>query len=100
MGTVLGPLLITRDGLPIALQPKRAALFVYLALDERAGLQRRDMLRGGLPRRVEIHFDILPLPLAKPHNAENAPRHVSEENRQPDVSRVKSAHRLDDRTHA
>ncbi len=42
----LGPLLITRDGQPIALQPKRAALLVYLALAERAGMQRRDTLLG------------------------------------------------------
>ncbi len=42
----LGPPLITRDGQPIALQPKRVALLVYLALAERAGMQRRDTLLG------------------------------------------------------
>ncbi len=42
----LGPPLITRDGQPIALQPKRVALLMYLALTERGGMQRRDTLLG------------------------------------------------------
>ena len=55
----------------------------------------RVLLRG-----LDIHRDPTPPTLIEPDHAEHAARHVSEQNREPDVDRVERAGLLDDETDA